>query len=206
MCIFKNPAYIHLKIRVYRYILSGRLFYCNFLDPKRSTLVTGSIPSENLPSRAHDVPDPAPRRPIVRVIEGESKRTKHSSLKSIVGNLKQMVLGQWKFEEQESLVKLHLFDNEHVLPKFVVIYSSLKFRVSIFGWDLILSHPIYKQNEQSVEFLSIRDLLDTLESYTLCSGVPKLSCVAKNCGRPVRTSNLKKEYDCTSHNSSCQGC
>ena len=128
--IFKNPAYVHLKIRVYRYILSGRLCYCNFLDPKRSTLVTGSIPSENLPSRVHDVPDPAPRRPIVRVVESESKRTKHSSLKSIVGNLKRMVLGQWKFEEQESLVKLHLFDNKHVLPKFeVVIYSSLKFRV-----------------------------------------------------------------------------
>ena len=104
----------------------------------------------------HDVADPAPRRPIVRVVESESK---HSSLQSIVGNLKRMVLGQWKFEEQEPLVKLHLFDNEHILHKFeVVIYSSLKFRVRIFDWDLILSHPIYKQNEQSVEFLSMRDL------------------------------------------------
>ena len=123
----------------------------------------------------HDVADPAPRRPIVRVVERESKRTKHSSLQSRVGNLKRMVLGQWKFEEQESLVKLHLFDNQHVLHKFeVVIYSSLKFRARIFDWDLILSHPIYKQNEQSVEFLIMRDFLDTLESDTLCFGVPKL--------------------------------
>ena len=82
----------------------------------------------------HNVPDPTPRRPILRVVESESKRTKHSNLKSIVGNLKRMVLGQWKFEEQESLVKLHLFNNEHVLRKFeVAIYSSLKFRVSIYG-------------------------------------------------------------------------
>ena len=133
----------------------------------------------------HDVSDPTPRRPIARVVERESKRAKHLSLKSIVGNLKRMALDQWKFDEQESLVKLHLFDNEHVLPKFeVVIYSSLKFRVSIFGWDLIQSHPSYKQNEQSVKFLSIRDLLDTLESHTLCCGVPKLSCVAKTVEDP----------------------
>ena len=144
------------------------------------SLVRGSIASENLPSRVHDV-YPVPRRPIiVCVVQSESKRTKHSSLKSIVGNLKRMVLGQWKFEEQESLVKLHLFDDEHVLHKFeVIICSSLKFHVSIFGWYLILRHPIYKQNEQSFEFLSMCDLLDTLESYTLCSGVSKLSCVAK---------------------------
>ena len=71
------------------------------------------------------MPDPAPRQPIVRVVESESKRTKHPSLKSIVGNMKRMVLGQWKFEEQESFVKLHLFDNEHVLPKFeVVVFST----------------------------------------------------------------------------------
>ena len=46
--------------------------------------------------------------------------------------------------------------------------SSLKFRVSIFGWDLIL----------------IRDLFYTMESYTLCSGVLKLSCVAKTVEDP----------------------
>ena len=65
-----------------------------------------------------------------------------------------MVLGGWKFDKQESLVKLHFFDNENVLPKFeVLIYSSLKFCVKIFGRDLVQSHAAYKQNEQCVGFL-----------------------------------------------------
>ena len=67
-----------------------------------------------------------------------------------------ITLGQWKFEEHETLVKLSLYDNGHVLPKFrVTIYASLKFRISIFGWNLIASHPLYTQNEQSVKFLSV---------------------------------------------------
>jgi hypothetical protein len=71
-----------------------------------------------------------------------------------------MVWGQWKYEEQNSFVKLHLFGNEHILPKFqvmiVIIYSSLKFRVSIFGWDLTKSHPFYTENEQSVKIFILR--------------------------------------------------
>ena len=111
--------------------------------------------------------------------ETEAKRARHSSLASAVANIKRMTLGQWKFEEHETLVKLSLHDNGHVLPKFrVTIYASLKFRISIFGWNLIASHPLYTQNEQSVKFLSVRDL-NSLESFTLCCGVPKESCVGK---------------------------
>ncbi|CAB4014544.1 Transposable element P transposase [Paramuricea clavata] len=69
--------------------------------PMCSTLVTGSIPSENLPSRLHDAPDPVSRRPIVRVVEMadsvESKRATNSSLKSVVSNLKRMVLELYTF-------------------------------------------------------------------------------------------------------------
>ena len=94
--------------------------------------------------------------------------------------------GQWKFEEHETLVKLSLYDNEHVLPKFrVTIHASLKFCISIFGWNLIASHPLYTQNEQSVKFVSVRDLLNSLESFLLCCGVPKGSCVAKTVEDPT---------------------
>ena len=104
-----------------------------------------------------------------------------------------MTLGQWKFEEHETLVKLSLYDNGHVLPKFrVTIYASLKFRISIFGWNLIASHPLYTQNEQSIKFLSVRDLLNSLESFTLCCGVPKESCVAKTVEDPTGSHNSGK--------------
>ena len=106
---------------------------------------------------------------------------------------KRMTLGQWKFEEHETLVKLSLYNNGHVLPKFrVTIYASLKFRISIFGWNLIASHPLYTQNEQSVKFLSVRDLLNSLESFTLCCGVPKESCVEKTVEDPTGSHNSGK--------------
>ena len=146
----------------------------------------------------HDVPDPKPRREIERVAisnnaETEAKRARHSSLVSVVGNLKQMTLNDWKFEEHETLIRLSLYDNQHVLPKFqVTIYSSLKFRVSVFGWNLIISHPLYTQNEQSVKFLSLRYLLDTLESFTLCDGVPKESCAVISVEDPTGSYSLGK--------------
>lgn len=104
-----------------------------------------------------------------------------------------MALGHWKFEEHETLIRLSSYDNEHVLPKFqVTIYSSLKFRINIFGWSLIISHPLYTQNEQSVKFLSLRYLLDTLDSFILCGGVPKESCAVKTVEDPTGSHNSGK--------------
>ena len=126
---------------------STDILFLYILDGKRSTLVTGAVPSENLPSRLHDVPDPKPRREINPVAvnssaETEAKRARHSCLASVVANIKRMALGQWKFEEHKALVKLSLYDNEHVLPKFqVTIHASLNVCISIFGWNLIASHP-----------------------------------------------------------------
>ena len=37
------------------------ILFLDILDAKRSTLATGAVPSENLLSRLHDVPDPKPR-------------------------------------------------------------------------------------------------------------------------------------------------
>ena len=107
------------------------LFLC-ILDAKRSTLATGAVPSGNLLSRLHDVLDPKPKREIDRVAvnsstETEAKRARHSSLASVVANIKQMALGQWKFEEHETLVKLSVYDNEHVLLKFrVTIHEQVE--------------------------------------------------------------------------------
>ena len=137
---------------------STDILFLYILDAKRSTLATGAIPSENLPFRLHDVPDPKPRREIDHVavnssFETEAKRARHSSLASVVANIKRMVLGQWKFEEHETLVKLSLYDNEHVLQTFrVTIHASPKFRISTFGRNLIASHPLYTQNQQSSLF------------------------------------------------------
>ena len=39
----------------------------NNVDPKRKILVTGSIPTENLPTKSHDVVSKKERRTLVRV-------------------------------------------------------------------------------------------------------------------------------------------
>ena len=88
------------------------------------------------------------------------------------------MLGQWKWEQHKTFIRVTLYDNEYILPKFqFTIYSSLNFRVSILGLNLIASHPLYTQNDQSVRFLSLCDLIETLKSFTLCCSVPKENCL-----------------------------
>ena len=80
---------------------STDILFLYILDAKRSTLATGAVPSENLPSRLYDVPDPKPRREIDRVAvdsstETEAKRARHSCLASVVANIKRKVNGNLK--------------------------------------------------------------------------------------------------------------
>ena len=79
---------------------TGRLtdiLFLYILDAKRSTLATGAVPCENLPSRLHDVPNPKPTREIDRVAvnsstETEAKRARHSCLASVVANIKRKAM------------------------------------------------------------------------------------------------------------------
>ena len=72
---------------------STDILFLYILDAKHSTLATGVVPGEYLPSRLYDVPDPKPWRDIDRVAvnsstETEAKRARHSCLASVVANIK----------------------------------------------------------------------------------------------------------------------
>ena len=69
---------------------STDILFLYILDAKRSTLATGAVPSENLPSRLHDVPDPKPRREIDRVavntVAPKLKQSGHAIHSRLVSN------------------------------------------------------------------------------------------------------------------------
>ena len=46
--------------------MSGSLIISYLIGPTRKILVTGSIPTDNLPAKKHGDPKPTPRRTLVR--------------------------------------------------------------------------------------------------------------------------------------------
>ena len=139
------------------------------LDPKRKTLICGSVPTENLPTRKYNVLKPE-RRVLVRqsdklLATGSSavKTVKTPSLESAVKQV-QDTIPSWKLE---------CYDNLHSLPKYtVLIHSSLEFTVAVYNWPIKKNHSIYKELKRSVIYHSIRELLNIIEESSLCQSLP----------------------------------
>jgi hypothetical protein len=126
------------------------------LDPKRKTLISGGVPSENLPTRKFDVVKPE-RRVLLRRNEDlptrsnspeetPSKVVKTPSLESVIKQV-QNSIPSWKLDiSPDNVVKLELYDDLHSLPKYtVLIHSSLEFTVAVYNWPIKEDHPIYKE-------------------------------------------------------------
>ena len=152
------------------------------IDPKRKTLICGSIPTENLPKRKFDVVKPQ-RRVLVRQSDDvcsasslEPTSTKiviTPSLDSVVKQV-QDTMPAWKVSRSSGNgVKVELYDNVHSLPKYtVLIDSSLEFTVAVYNWPVKENHPMYKELKRSVMYHSISELLSGIEKSSLCQGLP----------------------------------
>ena len=152
------------------------------IDPKRKTLICGSIPTENLPKRKFDVVKPQ-RRVLVRQSDDvcsasslEPTSTKiviTPSLDSVVKQV-QDTMPAWKVSRSSGNgVKVELYDNVHSLPKYtVLIDSSLEFTVAVYNWPVKENHPMYKELKRSVMYHSISELLSSIEKSSLCQGLP----------------------------------
>ena len=60
----------------------------NNVDPKRKILVTGGIPTENLPTKSHDVMSKKERRTLVRVNVEDMQSSSTASTRLITRCLK----------------------------------------------------------------------------------------------------------------------
>ncbi|CAB4011522.1 Transposable element P transposase [Paramuricea clavata] len=138
---------------------------CFNIHPKRKTLISGSVPSENLQTSSHS-PEETP-----------SKVVKAPSLESVIQQVQDSI-PPWKLDNSpDNGVKLELYDDLHSLPKYtVLIHSSLEFTVAVYNWPIKEDHPIYKELKRSVMYHSMCELVNIIEESSLCQGLPEICC------------------------------
>ena len=155
---------------------------CMFLGV-RKTLVTGSVPTENLPEKSHKA---RKRRPLVRkahtsadtaVVEKPSTSSQSepqfSDIQDFTRQLEQKRIQPWQIEKSyEGEIRIELHDKIHSIPKYtVVVCLCLEFTVFVFNWPVPDHHPIYKEHKHSIKYLDIDELLQRIENSRLCEGL-----------------------------------
>ena len=173
---------------------------------KRKTLVTGSVPTENLPEKSHEAPK-RERRPLVRKVDtpdiGEPSTSSQPgwseprflNMEDFTMQLEQETIHPWKINKSyEGELRIELDDKIHSIPKYSVVVSlSMEFTVFIFNWPVPDHHPIYKERKCSVQNSDIAELLQTLCNSRLCEGLTEdediLSIACDPTGNPDSNPN-----------------
>ena len=174
----------------------------NILGRTRKILVTGSIPTENLPEKKHDVSQPK-RRTLVRKNVGDMPSASSStspasststtpaltSLECLVKRLNKKSIHPWQVDKSgESEVKMNFHDDVHSIPKYtVVVDSALEFTVFLYQWPIPDEHNLYKQSKRSIRNTDNNELLSSIENSSLCEGLPDDDEVISMAADPTRS-------------------
>jgi hypothetical protein len=140
-------------------------------------LVTGSVPTERLPERSHEVPN-RERRKLVRSRDISSEDAASASkgtrsIKEFLVQLQQEDIEPWRVgTSNEEAVRIELNDSIHDIPKYtVVVNSALEFNIFVFNWPVPDDNLIFKENKCSVMHVDAVDLLRSIESSRVCDGL-----------------------------------
>ena len=147
-------------------------------------MITGSVPTENLPTKSHETPQ-RERRQIVRFLPVDSETAPstsgqyvaephYSDINDLRRQLDQKNIHPWKLEGSDGDIRILLHEETHRVPKYTVAVSSnLEFCIFVFNWPLPDCHYIYKEHKHSLKYLDVVELLEQLENATLCEGLSK---------------------------------
>ena len=148
-------------------------------------MITGSIPTEQLPEKSHELPK-RERRTLVRknvdiFEQGNLDEASTSTavktaqtINDIIVQLQQKIIEPWQVRSSnEEEVRLEFYsDSVYSIPKYtVVVNSALEFSVFIFNWPVPDQKPLYKESKRSVMYVSITELLKSIQSYAVCVGL-----------------------------------
>ena len=158
-------------------------------------LVTGSIPTENLPTKSHDVTSKKERRTLVRVNVKDkpssstaSASSEHAlyvspeipaeviSIQDIHTQLAKIDILPWTLKDIDNneTFKLEFYDGAHGIAKFLVIVKEgLDFTVFVYHWPIPDNHYIYTEDKRLTSIEFVKGLLNSIENSNLCNGVPK---------------------------------
>ena len=143
-------------------------------------MVTGSIPTENLPTKSHDRPTKE-RRTLVRVSIDDKPSVSTSDVPTLtLKDLEKYVIENnmlpWtvKLNNEES-TKFEYGDESQSIPKFTAdVNANLEFTVYVYNWPIPDDHSIHQERKRCHKTLDVA--IETLRSVTnsnLCPGLPQ---------------------------------
>ncbi|CAB4010990.1 Transposable element P transposase [Paramuricea clavata] len=147
---------------------------CILTYPKRKVLVTGSIPTENLPTKSHD-------KVTASVADTPSTSSSDVSPTLTLEDLQKYMIGKhilpWTVKARsEEGTKFEYYDESHSIPKFTIgVNERLEFTAYVYNWPIPDNHSIY-QLEGKKCLKTLDDAIEMLKLVTnsnLCEGLPQ---------------------------------
>ena len=143
-------------------------------------MVTGSIPTENLPTKSHDQPTKE-RRTLVRVSADDMPSASTSNVPTLtLKDLEKYVFEKhmlpWTVElNKEESTKFVYSDESHSIPKFTVyVNANLEFTVYVYNWPIPDDHSIYQERKRCLKALDgAIEMLSLVTNSNLCPGLPQ---------------------------------
>ena len=133
----------------------------------------GALPLLSIPTKSHETPK-APERRHLNIVQHQGKPNDkdtgpvYENFDELSRKVKNLKLGDWKV----FFVTFKLFDEKHLISQLeVVVNSSLEYTVIVYGWILPNNHGIYKEYLRTVRRVTVSNLLHTIKSCCLCTGV-----------------------------------
>ena len=142
--------------------------------------MTGSVPTEKLPEKSHDIPK-CERRTIERRQTFNmlgSQRSTSTALTQQIYNIKdlnkqvqQKSIDPWLANKlNEDKVRFELFDERRYIAKYtIIVNSALEFNIFAYNWPVPDDNQIFKETRRSVKCLDIVELLKSVENWCLCN-------------------------------------
>ena len=140
-------------------------------------MVTGSVPTEKLPEKSHNIPKPerrtVQRRQTLDTSTSTALSQKIFSIEDLNKQVQKKSIHPWLTNKsKEDEVGFELFDECHCIPKYtVVVDSTLEFSIFAYNWPVPDDNEIFKETKCSVKYLEMAELLKSIKNSCLCEGL-----------------------------------
>ena len=140
----------------------------------------------NLPVKSIPVSVPSARssdsiekRSVTKQIVNTSHKKCYKDFNDLVKKMKLLKAVGWVISENDKFIRLAKVDVLYVVPKFeIYVDDSLHFTILVFGWLLPDTHQIYKDHLRSIWYITLSSLMQELDLFNLCKGIP--DCISSS--------------------------
>ena len=142
-------------------------------------MVTGSVPTEKLPEKSHDIPK-RERRTVQRrqTLDTPSNQPSTStapsqkifSIEDLNKQVQKKSIHSWLTNKSnEDEMRFELFDECHCIPKYTGFNAGIQHFA--YNWPVPDDNEVFKKTKRSVKYLEIAELLKSIKNSCLCESL-----------------------------------